>query len=151
MQDLQARLTSDLKDAMRARDELRRDTIRFLNAALLNAKIAAMHELSDDEAQRVLIGQIKQRRESIEQFTAAGRVDLAAKEEAELAILTSYLPAPPSEAEVSAAIQEAIQSTEASGVQDMGKVVRAVMVRYAGRVDGKALAARVREALSSKR
>ncbi len=150
MQDLQARLSSDLKDAMRARDELRRETIRYLNAGLKNAKIAAMRDLTDDEAEDVLISQIKQRRDSIEQFRAAGRIDLVTKEEAELAILVSYLPAPPSDEEVVAAIHEAIRSTGATGVQDMGRVVRAVMDRYPGRVDGKLVAARVREALTSR-
>ena len=151
MQDLQSRLNDDLKNAMRAHEELRRDTIRYLNAALKNARIAAMHDLSDDEAQDVLISQIKQRRDSIEQFTAAGRMDLASKEQAELAILTAYLPEPPSEEEVSGAIDDAIRSTGASGVQEMGKVVRAVMDRYPGRVDGKLVATRVRDALSALR
>jgi uncharacterized protein YqeY len=150
MRDLQTQLNDDLKVAMRARDEVRRDTIRFLNSALKYAKIAAMRELSDDEVQGVLIGQIKQRRDSIEQFKAAGRTDLSDKEEAELAILASYLPAPPSDDEVSASIEKAIRSTGASGVQDMGKVVRAIVDRYPGGVDGKVVAARVREALSSK-
>lgn len=110
-----------------------------------------MHDLSDGESQAVLISQTKQRRDSIEQFRAAGRLDLAAKEEAELAILSSYLPAPPSEEDVSATIEEAIRSTGASGVQEMGKVVRVVMDRYPGRVDGKLVAAQVREALSARR
>ena len=149
MNNLQAQLNDDLKAAMRAREELRRDTIRYLLAGLKNTRIAAMHELSDDEAQNVLIGQIKQRRDSIEQFKAAGRTDLSDKEEAELAILSTYLPAAPTEDDVSASILEAIKSTGASGVQDMGKVVRSVMERYPGRVDGKVVAARVREALSS--
>ena len=151
MTDLQDRLNDDLKQAMRARDELRRDTIRYVNAALKNARIAAMHDLGDDEVEAVLVNQIRQRRDSIEQFTAAGRLDLASKEEAELAILLTYLPPDPSDEEVGAAIQESIRLTEASGVQDMGKVVRAVMNRYSGRLDGKVLAARVREALLAQR
>jgi uncharacterized protein YqeY len=149
MQDLQTRLNDDLKEAMRAHDVIRRETIRYLSAGLKNARIAAMRDLSDDEAEGVLVSQIKQRRDSIEQFRAAGRSDLVTKEEAELAILTSYLPAPPSDDELTTAIDEAIRSTRAAGVQQMGKVVRAVMDRYPGRVDGKIVAARVREALSS--
>jgi uncharacterized protein YqeY len=149
MDELRARLNNDLKDAMRARDEVRRETIRYLNAALKNAEIAALHPLSESEADSVLVAQIKQRRDSIEQFRAAGRTDLVDKEEAELTVLTAYLPAPPSEDDVAAAIQAAVVSTGAHGPQDMSKVVRAVLDQYPGRVDGKIVAARVRDALAA--
>src|SRR5436305_1671433 len=118
MPELRAQLQADLKDAMRARDEVLRETIRYLNAALKNAEIAALRPLSDDEANTVLIGQIKQRRDSIDQFKAAGRHDLVAKEEAELAVLQVYLPPPPDEREVAAAIEEAMKDTGATGPQD---------------------------------
>jgi uncharacterized protein YqeY len=149
MDELRARLNNDLKDAMRARDEVRRETIRYLNAALKNAEIAALHPLSESEAESVLVAQIKQRGDSIEQFRAAGRTDLVDKEEAELTVLTAYLPASPSDDEVAAAIQAAVVSTGASGPQDMSKVVRAVLDQYPGRVDGKTVAARVRDALAA--
>jgi uncharacterized protein YqeY len=134
---------------MRAHDEVRRETIRFLNAALKNAQIAAMRPLSEAEVEAVLVAQTKQRRDSIDQFKAGGRMDLVAKEEAELAVLTAYLPSAPSDEEVASAIREAVQVTGASGPQDMGKVVRIVLDRYPGRVDGKLVATQVREALSS--
>jgi uncharacterized protein YqeY len=146
--DLRTQLGEDLKDAMRARDVVRRETVRYLMAGLKNAEIAAMHPLSEDEATAVLIAQIKQRRDSIEQFGAAGRADLVAKEEAELAVLSTYLPPPPTDAEVDAAIRDAIASTGASSLRDMAPVVRVVLDRYAGRVDGKIVATRVRGALS---
>jgi len=150
VQDLKSRLDSDLKAAMRAHDELRRDTIRYLNAALKNAQIAAMRPLREDEVEYVLIAQIKQRRDSIDQFKAANRGDLVAKEEAELTVLSAYLPPPPSDDDIRVAIREAVQAAGASGPQDMGKVVRLVIDRYPGRVDGKIVAGQVRDALSSR-
>ena len=150
MADLGAQLMSDLKDAMRNRNEAAVSTIRMLNAALKNAEIAAMHPLTGAEVEATLIAQIKQRRDSIEQFRNAGREDLARKEEAELAILSSYLPPPPSQEEVEAAVGEAIASTGASGPQDMSRVMRTVLDRFAGRVDGKQVAPLVRQALLAK-
>lgn len=150
MADLRAQLTSDLKDAMRNRNEVAVSTIRMLNAALKNAEIAALHPLTEAEAEATLIAQIKQRRDSIEQFRNAGREDLAAREEAELAILSSYLPPAPSREEVEAAVGEAIVSTGATGPQDMSRVMRTVLDRFAGRVDGKQVAPLVRQALLAK-
>ncbi|MDB5075115.1 MAG: GatB/YqeY [Chloroflexi bacterium] len=150
MDELRARLSSDLKDAMRAHDEVRRETIRYLNAALKNAEIAAMHPLTDDEAEAVLVAQIKQRRDSIEQFRVASRQDLVDKEAAELEVLSAYLPAAPTDDEVAAAINAAISSTGAVGPKDMGKVVRVVLEQYPGRVDGKVVATQVRDALSNR-
>lgn len=148
MADLRAQLGEDLKDAMRARDAVRRETVRYLMAGLKNAEIASMHPLTKDEIQAVLVAQIKQRRDSIEQFGAAGRADLVAKEKAELAVLSAYLPPPPTEEEVDSAIREAIATSGAAGLKDMATVVRIVLDRYAGRVDGKLVASRVRAALS---
>ena len=151
MDDYRVRLGADLKDAMRARDEVRRETIRMLNSALKYAEIAALHPLDEDEAEVVLVSQIKQRRDAIEQYRGAGRIDLAEKEEAELGILSSYLPPPPTSEELALAIQEAIATTGAGGMQDMGRVVRAVLDRYPGRVDGKELATQVRQSLGARR
>ncbi|HEY8285341.1 MAG TPA: GatB/YqeY domain-containing protein [Chloroflexota bacterium] len=147
MAHFQERLADDLKDAMRARDERRRDTIRMLTAALKNAQIAAMRPITEAEAEAVLVAQVKQRRDSIESFRAAGREDLAEKEESELALLSAYMPAPPTAEELAAAIQEAISTTGASSLRDMAGVVRIVLDRYPGRVDGKEVAARVRGVL----
>ena len=147
MADFRERLADDLKEAMRAHAEQRRDTIRMLNAALKNAQIAAMHPLSKAEAEAVLVGQVKQRRDSIEAFRSAGREDLAAKEEGELVILSAYLPPAPSAEALADAIREAIAATGASSLKDMGGVVRVVLERFAGHVDGKEVAAQVRGAL----
>lgn len=149
MADLRTQLTTDLKQAMRDRQEVAVSTIRMLNAALKNAEIAAMHPLTEAEVEATLVAQIKQRRDSIEQFRNAGRDDLAAREEAELAILSSYLPPAPSAEDVQAAIREVIATTGAAGPRDMSRVMRAVLDRYAGRVDGKQVAPLVRQALSS--
>ena len=110
-----------------------------------------MRPLSDDEVQATLIAQIKQRRDSIEQFRSASREDLATREEAELAILSAYMPPPPTDEEVAATIREVIISTGATGQQDMSRVMRTVLDRYAGLVDGKQVAPLVRQALSTPR
>ena len=149
MADIRAQLTADLKDAMRARDAVTVSTIRMLNAALKNAEIAAMHPLTEAEVEATLVAQVKQRRDSIEQYRNAGREDLAGKEEEEMAILSGYLPPAPTEDEVRAAVREAIASSGAVGQSDMSRVMRAVLDRYAGRVDGKQVAPLVRQALSS--
>jgi len=150
MADFREHLSEDLKTAMRSRAEVARETIRMLNAALKNAQIAAMRPLSEDEAQAVLVTQIKQRRDSIDQFRQAGREDLATREEAELEILSQYLPAAPSAEEIESALQEAIATLGATGPQDMAKVMRAVLERYPGQIDGKQLAPLVRSALAGK-
>lgn len=150
MAELRTQLTTDLKTAMRSRNEVALSTIRMLTSAMKYAEIAAIHPLSQDEELAVLIAQIKQRRDSIEQFRAAGREDLAVKEEAELAVLIAYLPPPPTEAEVDAAIQGAIRDLGASGQQDMSRVMRQVIDQFAGRVDGKQIAPLVRQALTAR-
>ena len=149
MAELRTQLSSDLKDAMRARNEVAVSTIRMLTSAIKYAEIAAMHPLSREEEEVTLIAQIKQRRDSVEQFRAAGREDLATREEAEMAVLSAYLPPAPSTADVEAAIQAAIVALGASGPQDMSKVMRQVLEQFAGRVDGKQVAPLVRQALAS--
>ncbi|HWE63920.1 MAG TPA: GatB/YqeY domain-containing protein [Chloroflexota bacterium] len=149
MADLQTQLMTDLKQAMRDRNEIAVSTIRMLNAALKNAEIAALHPLTEAEVEATLVTQIKQRRDSIEQFRKAGREDLAAKEEAEMNLLSAYLPPAPSQDEVEMAVQEVIASTGANSPQDMSRVMRAVLDRFAGRIDGKQVAPLVRQALSA--
>ena len=151
MSDFRSKLTSDLKDAMRARNEVALSTIRMLSAALKNAEIAAMRPLTEEEEQATLIAQIKQRRDSIDQFRTAGREDLATREEAELAILAAYMPPAPTDEEVAATIREVIASSGATSQQDMSRVMRTVLDRYAGVVDGKQVAPLVRQALSTPR
>jgi uncharacterized protein YqeY len=131
------RLDEDLKDAMRAGDRVRLGAIRRARAALQNAEIEARGPLSDEAAVRVLRGLVKQHRESIDQFSAAGRDDLVARETEEMAVLEAYLPAQMDEAAISGVVSEVIASEGASGPGDLGRVMKAAMSRIGGRADGK--------------
>ena len=150
MAQLQDTLTTDLKEAMRARDATRVSTVRLVLAALKNAQIEAMHPLDDAEETAVLRKQARQRRDSIEQFRRGGRDDLAAKEEAELALISAYLPAAPDAAHVRAAVLAAIEATGATGPGDMSSVMRAVMAQLGAEADGRQVQAIVREELSAR-
>ena len=134
---LGGRLDSDLKDALRAGQKVRLGAIRRARAALRNAEIEARGELSEDQAARVVRGLVKQHRESIDQFQAAGREDLVAKETEEMAVLQGYLPAEMDDAAITAIVSEVIAAEGASGPADMGRVMKAAMPRVAGRADGK--------------
>jgi len=149
MATLNDTLAADLKEALRARDSIRLSTIRLLLAALKNAQIEAMHPLSDEEAMPVLRKQMRMRREAIEQYRKGGREDLATKEEAELAILESYLPAAPTEDEIRTAVREVIAETGASGPKDMSVAMRTTMSRFGGRADGRQVQGIVREELAT--
>lgn len=144
---LKDQFSAGLKDAMRQRDDRRRDVLRFTLAAFHNAEIAARKELSDDEALAVLSKEGKRRLESIEEFRKAGRQDLVDKEEAELAILSPYLPQQLSRDEIVATVREVIAQTGASGPKDFAKVMPAVMEQLRGRADGRAVNEVVRELL----
>ena len=145
---LKAQLTSDLKDAMRQRDERRRDVLRFTLAALQNAEIAAREELDEPAAMAVLAKEAKQRRDSIEEFRKADRQDLVTNEEAELAILSPYLPEQLSREEVAEAAREAIHEAGATGPKEMGKVMAVLMPRLRGRADGRQVSEVVQELLA---
>ena len=145
---LKAQLTSDLKDAMRQRDERRRDVLRFTLAALQNAEIAAREELDEPAAMAVLAKEAKQRRDSIEEFRKADRQDLVTKEEAELAFLSPYLPEQLSREEIAEAARQAIQETGASSPQEMGKVMAVLMPQLRGRADGRQVSEVVQELLA---
>ncbi len=134
---LSARLDGDLKDAMRAGDTLRRDTIRRARSAIKNAEIEARGPLSPDAEVKVLRGIVKQHKESIEQFRAGGRDDLVEREAREMAVLEGYLPAQMDAAAIDAVVTEVIASEGATGPADMGKVMKAVMSRVGGTADGK--------------
>ena len=143
------RIQDDLTAAMKARDELRLRTLRMVKAALKHREIEKRKPLEDAEALQVLQTLVKQRRESVEQFTRGGRMDLADKETREIAIIETYLPAAPSDAELSTAIEAAITQTGASSPKQMGEVIKAARAVLAGKtVDGKLLADRVRALLS---
>ncbi len=149
---LTEQLSAHLKDAMRARDDVRLRTIRSLRSALQSAEIAQRQEgsatLSDEDVLAVLTRQAKQRRESIEQYKQAGRDDLREKEEQELAVIESYLPRQLSDDEIRAVIAEEASSAGATGPGDMGRVMGAAMARLRGQADGKRVQALVREHLN---
>ncbi|MBI3662052.1 MAG: GatB/YqeY domain-containing protein [Acidobacteria bacterium] len=146
---LTERVQKDLVEAMRAKDELRLSVLRMMKAALKNKEIEKIRPLDEAEALQVLQTLVKQRHESVEQFTKGGRMDLAQKETREIAIIEGYLPAAPSDAELAEAIAGAIAETAAKSPREMGAVIKAAKARLAGKtVDGKALSDRVRNLLA---
>ncbi len=132
---LKARVTDDMKTAMRARETVRLGTIRLLLAAIKQKEIDERIELDDAAVSSIVEKLIKQRKDSISQFQAAGRDDLVAVEQAELAVLQAYLPEQLSAAEVEAAVAAAIAESGASSAKDMGKVMGLLKPRLAGRAD----------------
>lgn len=146
---LQEQVAADLADAMRARDDVRKSALRMLIAAIKNAEIEARRPLEADAALAVVQKQVKQRRESIVEFRKGNREDLVAKEEAELAVLSGYLPEEAPREEIEAAAREAIAATGASGPRDLGKVMPALTKRFAGRADGRVISEIVRDLLGS--
>ncbi len=143
------RIQKDLTAAMKGHDELRLSVLRMVKTALKNKEIEKIRALDDGEALQVLQTLVKQRKESIEQFTKGGRKDLADKETKEIAIIEGYLPAAPSDAELNAAIEAAMQETGANSPKQMGQVIKAAKAQLEGKtVDGKLLSDRVRDRLS---
>ena len=134
--------------AMRAGDAKRRDTLRLLIAALDNARIAAGHDLRDEESAVTLQREARQRRDSIEEYGKGGREDLVASEQAELEIIGAYLPEDLTEEELRAAIEEVVTEVGASGAGELGKVMGPLMERVRGRADGRVVSALVRERLA---
>lgn len=145
---LSNRLQQDLKQAIRDRDELRRDTLRMAIAAAYNAKKAAGRELTDDEVVQILSREVKTRRESIEAYASAGRSDAANREQAELEIVQRYLPAQLADAELERLAKETIDESGASSPRDMGRVMTALMPKVRGRADGKQVSAVVARLLA---
>ncbi len=146
--DLEGRIAQALKEAMKARDAERVRALRNIRARLQNRAIEKRADLDDTEVIQVLMGLAKQRRESIEQFRAGGREDLAAREEAELRVIQEFLPEPLDEEALRRMVAEAIRETGASGPRDMGRVMGAVMPRVRGRADGRTVQEIVRAALT---
>ncbi|MFA7506294.1 MAG: GatB/YqeY domain-containing protein [Burkholderiaceae bacterium] len=147
--DLKARITEDMKLAMRNRDAGRLSTIRLLIAAIKQREIDERIMLDEAQTVAVVDKLIKQRRESASQYEGAGREDLAAKERAEIEVLAAYLPRAAEPAEVDAAIDAAIAETGASSQRDMGKVMNLLRGKLAGRADLAAVSAQVRQRLAS--
>jgi uncharacterized protein YqeY len=146
---LAEKIQKDLVDAMRAKDELKLSVLRGVKAAIKHREIEKLRALDESESIQILQMLVKQRKESIEQFTKGNRPELAEKETKELAILESYLPAGASVAEMDAAIDKAIAETSATSIKQMGAVVKSAKAELEGKtVDGKALSDRVRERLA---
>ena len=137
MPALTEKIRTDLTAAMKAQEKEGLSTLRMLQSSLKNEQINLGHELSDEEAMSVIRKAVKQRQDSIEQYSNAGRTELADKERAEMELLKTYLPAEMSEAELEAGLREIIASTGAQSKKDMGKVMKEATAKYKGRADGK--------------
>jgi uncharacterized protein len=144
---LEQKITEDIAAAMKSKSE-RLGTLRMLKAALMNKGVEKNRALEPAEEIQVVSTLVKQRRDSIEQFTAGGREDLAAKERAEISVLEAYLPPSVSDEELDALVGRAISDTGATSARDMGKVMKAVMALAAGKtIDGKTVSERVKARL----
>ena len=146
---LKAQIQEDMKAAMRAGEKPRLATIRLIMAAIKQREVDERIELDDAQVLGVIDKMVKQRRESIAQFEAGGRADLVAIETAELAQLSAYMPAQLSATELDALIGEAIASTGAASIKDMGKVMAAIKAKAAGRADMGAVGVRIKARLSA--
>jgi uncharacterized protein YqeY len=139
-----------IADAMRQHDAVRLSALRMLKAAFMNKSVEKKRDLDDTEARQVVAALVKQRKDSIEQFTKGGREDLARKEAAEIVVLEAYLPAAVDPAAVDDAVAAAIAETGATSPKDMGRVMKAVMAKLAGQnVDGKTVNELVRRKLGA--
>ena len=142
-------LSASIADAMRKHDVIRLSTLRMLKAALMNREIERGHALDNSESLQVVASLVKQRKDSIEQFTKGGRQDLVDKETSEISVLDAYLPAAADPAAVEQAVVDAIQETGATSPKDVGRVMKAAMARLAGQtVDGKTVNEVVRRKLA---
>lgn len=145
---LKARITDDMKIAMKARDADRLATIRLLLAAMKQKEVDERIELSDADIIAVIDRMLKQRRDSVSQYDAANRQDLADRERFEMTVLSGYLPQALTDAEIDALIDAAVVSTGAAGMQDMGKVMGVLKGQMAGRADMAAVSARIKARLA---
>ena len=148
MAALKDRITEEMKNAMRAGEKERLATIRLILSAIKQREVDERITLDDSQVLAAIEKMIKQRKEAITQFEAGGRADLVAKETAEIAILQTYLPAQMSDADIDGLIAEAIASTGAASIKDMGKVMAAVKAKAQGRADMGAVSARIKQKLS---
>jgi len=149
---LKARLQHDLHDAMRARDKVRSGTLRMVLTSITNAEVAGdeARELSDDEVLKVVAKEAKKRKEASAAYRDASRPELADTEDAELVVLEGYLPAQLGDDELEALVAEVVAETGATGMPQMGQVMKAVQPRLAGRADGGRVAAVVRQVLAAR-
>jgi uncharacterized protein len=147
---LRSRLDEELKTAMRSGEAMRRDSLRMVLAAVQRAEKEGKHMLSDDEMIVLLSRELKVRRESHEAFTAGGRPDLAAHEEAAIAIVSEFMPQPLSDGELAAMVEQAIVETGAATPRDMGKVMGWLSPKVRGRADGKVVSQLVTQTLAAR-
>lgn len=145
---LKEQITEDMKAAMRAKDTAKLGTIRLLTAAMKQKEVDERIELTDAHVLAIIEKMIKQRKDSISQFEAGGRQDLADQEKSEMAVLSAYMPAGLSEAEIRAEVAAAVAATGAAGPQDMGKVMGVLKPKLAGRADMTVVSGLVKGALS---
>ena len=147
---LNGKVAAEITAAMKAKDAARLSALRMLKAAIMNKGVEKGRDLDDAEILQVVSSLVKQRRDSIEQFSKAGRTDLVEKETGEVAVLEAYLPPAATSEQIEAAVAEAIAETGASSAKDMGKVMKAVMPKLAGKnADGKAVNEAVRRKLGA--
>lgn len=142
------RLTEDMKASMKAQDADRTGVLRLLRGSLKNEEIKVGHQLSEEEALKVLQREAKQRRDSVEAYQSAGRTDLAEREEAELTVIKGYLPEVMSEDELAKVVDEVIAETGATDAKQMGAVIGGVLKRVGARADGAVVSKLVREKLA---
>ena len=143
------KIEQDMVAAAKAKDRATLSALRLIKTALHNREIDLKRELGEAEFIQVLSTMVKQRKDSIEQFAKGGRADLVEKEESELKVIQSFMPAQMSEEDVSREIRQAIAETGAVSVKDMGKVMKVLMPKLTGRADGKAVGEKVKAALSA--
>jgi len=147
---LQDTILADMTAAMKAKDAERLSTLRMVKSNLMNRKIEKGSELTDDEITKALQSLVKQRRDSIESYEAAGRTELAAKEAAEITFIEAYLPQAATQEEIDAAVASAVASTGASSIKDMGNVMKATMANLSGKsADGRLVSETVKSKLTA--
>lgn len=146
---IEQRIDEQMKGAAKARDAAKLSTLRLIRAAVHNKRIELQRDLEDKDVIQVLSSMAKQRKDSIEQFDKGGRLDLVEREEAELAVIKTFLPEELSEEEIKAEIDRVIEEVGATGPRDMGAVMKALMPRIAGRADGRLVSDLVKAALGS--
>ncbi len=142
-------LDQDFKAALKAKDELKLSVLRMLKTVMKNKEVEVRRKLEDEDLLALISNQAKQRRDSIKQFAEGGRDDLVQREEAELAVLESYLPTQLDRGEIETEVMALLGELEATSVKDMGRVMKTFMNRFAGRVDGKVVGEVVKQKLST--
>ncbi len=145
---LEERLVEEMKQALKANDKPRLSTIRMIRTAVKNKEIELRTKLKDEDIHKVIQSMLRKSEESVEQFRAGGRMDLVEKEAQEMEVLKSYLPRSLSNDEIIKVIDESIQETQASSIKDLGKVMKSVMPKLAGKADGKLVNQLVKDKLS---